>query len=261
MPLKISYFIDSVMNPSFALAYLRQGEPGVYDVVARRLVSSITGLTIKRVTSSFTQAKEELKDFKDRLQVKMCSVGKPLGEMSLWQAEVLYVVIRVLKPSVVVETGVASGISSAFMLRGLEANENGRLYSVDLPNYEEQLLAKGMYKVAGSLLPEGKEVGWLVPYKLKKKWDLRLGLVEDVLPALLKGLGSIEMFVHDSEHTYENMTFEYNVAWRHLANGGVLLSHDTTMNNAFRDFCSKIAKKPAVHFRSTGLMSFNGVRK
>jgi hypothetical protein len=49
-------------------------------------------------------------------------------------SEVLYVATRALKPSNIVETGVAAGLSSACILAALEKNGQGRLYSIDLPN-------------------------------------------------------------------------------------------------------------------------------
>jgi hypothetical protein len=42
--------------------------------------------------------------------------------------------VRSLKPRVIVETGVASGLSSAHILRALAANGTGTLHSIDLPN-------------------------------------------------------------------------------------------------------------------------------
>src|SRR5688500_12760767 len=50
------------------------------------------------------------------------------------EAAELYVIVRAAKPKVVVETGVASGISSAHILLALAANESGTLHSIDFPN-------------------------------------------------------------------------------------------------------------------------------
>jgi hypothetical protein len=45
------------------------------------------------------------------------------------KAEVYYSIVRLSKHSVVVETGVQSGISSSFILQALEKNGEGKLYS------------------------------------------------------------------------------------------------------------------------------------
>ena len=43
----------------------------------------------------------------------------------------LYYLCRILKPKNVIETGVAYGISSSYILQALEANKFGKLYSID----------------------------------------------------------------------------------------------------------------------------------
>jgi hypothetical protein len=110
-----------------------------------------------------------------------------------------------LKPDVIVETGVASGSSSAYTLHVMELNQKGFLYSIDLPNVD-----------VGAYIPKGKQTGWLVPIKLRHRWKLIFGRSQDELPILLKKLRSIDAFLHDSEHTYETMMFEYEDAWEHL---------------------------------------------
>lgn len=60
---------------------------------------------------------------------------------------------------------------------------------------------------------------------------------------LLEQLGKINMFIHDSQHSYENMMFEYITAWNHLKEGGILLSDDTNLNRAFIDFSAKVGSK------------------
>ncbi len=48
-------------------------------------------------------------------------------------ARLCYLACRATKPAVVVETGVAYGVTSAFILKALEGNCYGLLHSVDLP--------------------------------------------------------------------------------------------------------------------------------
>jgi hypothetical protein len=51
----------------------------------------------------------------------------------------LYVICRVAKPVRIVETRVASGLSTTYDLEALEKNGQGELYSIDMPNYEKIL--------------------------------------------------------------------------------------------------------------------------
>jgi hypothetical protein len=57
-------------------------------------------------------------------------------------------------------------------------------------------------------------VGWIVPKSLRERWTLILGKVEDKLPSLLDEFEAIDVFYHDSLHTYEHMMFEYNLLGR-----------------------------------------------
>jgi len=149
------------------------------------------------------------------------------------EAVELYALIRALKPAVVVETGVASGRSSAHILRALDRNGSGALHSIDLPNVQE-----------GSVLPIGRSSGWIVPDSLRNRWKLQLGDSRELLPLLLNSLGRVDVFLHDSDHSYEAMLFEFEQAYPSLAPGGLLLSDDTHLHAAWDDFCKKHHIRP-----------------
>jgi predicted O-methyltransferase YrrM len=135
----------------------------------------------------------------------------------------IYVLVRLWRPQVMVETGVFYGAMSAMILHAMERNGTGRLYSIDLP-----LEADG-------LKPSLR--GGLVPESLRSRWTLILGDSRDELPRLLGGLGSIDAFNHDSLHTTRHMTWEYETAWPFLRPGGLLSSHDTLLTPSWKRFC------------------------
>ena len=149
----------------------------------------------------------------------------------------LYIMTRILKPEIVIETGVFEGHSSLSVLLAVEENNKGFLYSIDLPSPE---------------LHPNKEPGWLVPEHLRKRWDLRLGKSSELLPGLLEELKEVDIFLHDSEHSYENMYWEYKTAWNHIRKGGLLLSHDISQNSAFRDFAKHISEDYYYMLRNLG---------
>jgi methyltransferase family protein len=150
------------------------------------------------------------------------------------EAAELYAIVRAAKPRVIVETGVASGLSSAHILRALAANGAGTLYSIDLPNVQE-----------GSVLPKGRTSGWIVPDSLRDRWKLQLGDTWVLLPDLLRTLDRLDLFLHDSDHSYEAMVFEYEQAFPKLEAGGLLLSDDDThTHSAWDDFCAKHSLRP-----------------
>jgi len=151
----------------------------------------------------------------------------------------LYFLVRELKPEIIIETGVHRGVSSLFILQALEDNGKGELYSIDLPLAEYDTDSRGVTK---SLLPPEK-IGVCVSKNLKKRWNLILGDSKKELPKLLSSLKSIDMFLHDSKHTYEHMMWEFDTIWPSLSEDGVLVSDDTNWNTSFVDFSVKVDRK------------------
>jgi predicted O-methyltransferase YrrM len=150
------------------------------------------------------------------------------GGQMMAEYSAIYALVRLLKPDRVLETGVADGTTSAYILRALEDNGRGRLYSIDVPSER---------------LPPGAAPGWIVDDGLRHRWTLRIGRSDELLKPLLDELGAIDVFLHDSLHTYDNMLFEYRTAWPFLTPGGLFLSHDIGRNAAFFDFAREVGKR------------------
>jgi Methyltransferase domain len=112
----------------------------------------------------------------------------------------LYALARLLRPRHVVEVGVSSGISSAYLLRALDRNGSGTLHSVDLPSHPRRRAGTAQNPRASWSLPAGRSSGWAVPFPLRKRWDLRLGDKAEVLPLLAEELPRIDLFVYDVPH-------------------------------------------------------------
>jgi len=159
-------------------------------------------------------------------QMLKLATNPELGTMlSPLRGPIVYVCVRTLKPIIMVETGVASGSSTCYILQAMELNRKGILYSVDLPGINP-----------GAIVPKGNETGWLVPPEIKHRWKLIVGKSQERLLSLLKTLNNVDAFLHDSEHTYETMMFEYETAWGYLREGGLFLSDDVNWNMAFDVF-------------------------
>jgi predicted O-methyltransferase YrrM len=127
----------------------------------------------------------------------------------------------------VVETGPFNGAASAFLLQALHDNGAGRLLSFDLPDAADALNVP---------LPAGHKPGWLVPDRLRDRFELVLGDTRKTLRPRLAAEPSIDLFFHDSLHTVRQMLFEYRSAWRRLRSGGLLVSDDVAWNRAFWAF-------------------------
>jgi predicted O-methyltransferase YrrM len=145
------------------------------------------------------------------------------GVMGALDCATLYGLTRWLRPAAVVESGGFIGMSSAFILKALADEDltTAKLYSIELSEDCEQ----------GALIPDGLQsaAGGFVPMRGKVEDFLK----RDQLP------GSIDMFLHDSSHSYRHMLWEFRQFWPRLRDGGLLVSHDVQMNAAFPEFIAR----------------------
>jgi len=159
------------------------------------------------------------------------------------KGEFLYLIVRLQKPAVMVETGVFDGISSTIILQAMEDNGTGSLVSIDLPAH--QPIAESTDAMKERELPDGRDPGWLIPEYLRHRHRLELGDSRKILPEILQQQSAIDIFLHDSLHSAEHMWFEYETAWPCLRSGGLLLSDDATWTPAFHRF-SRVRRRSYV---------------
>jgi predicted O-methyltransferase YrrM len=174
------------------------------------------------------------------------NTGRATGGNGYGEGLRLYAVLRKLRPRVAVETGVCNGVSTAFLLLALAENGAGELHSVDLPEIAGEHYEPGTFwdGKGGAVVPTGKEPGWMVPAALRDRWQFVLGRSQEELRPLLARLGTIDFFMHDSEHSEACMRFEFEAAWAALRDGGVLAADDVTANGAFAAFASLQGREP-----------------
>lgn len=141
-------------------------------------------------------------------------------------AQLLYTLVRHAKPSLVLEIGVADGRSTQVLLSALDANDKGRLISVDIDA-----------DVGGGA-------------RGHPRWELRIHapgkLSGRQLRDLLAEVGPPDLFFHDGSHTYFDQYTEYLTAWEHLVPGGILVSDDVDHSRAFVDLVKLLDVKPVV---------------
>jgi len=211
-----------------------------------RFLASITGVPLRRVRS-FLDEPSRSEFFADCLRQAEASFrALEIQSADLYAKKVLlqYAAVRAFQPEVVVETGVANGVSSAYLLLALLKNNRGTLFSIGLDDPQ--------------FLPFGKSLGWAVPERLRYRWKLIFGDAREVLPKLLVDIGSIDVFIHDSLHTYEHMLWEYRAAYPHLHPGGLLLSDDATWNSAFPEFAREVGAEHSQIIRGVGFLQKDG---
>jgi hypothetical protein len=151
------------------------------------------------------------------------------GDAGLVRA--IWCLIRHLKPAHVVETGVARGFTSRFIIEALESNRAGHLSSIDKPPMNPLLQ---------------QQIGIAVGDRYPGRWTLIKGTSKRHLPKLLSRLGLIDIFIHDSLHTEPNVRFELDRAWAALRPGGALVVDDVDTNCGFQSFAQAHADCPSL---------------
>ncbi len=158
----------------------------------------------------------------------------------------LYALCKITQPELVVETGVAYGLSTSYILQALHENKHGMLYSIDsvFRPWETDMM-----------------IGSAIPDKLANRWKLIRGSSKERLNDLLESLGQVDIFLHDSMHTYKNMIFEFEASWPHIKNNGFLLSDDISENNSFLEFYTSHNVTPILLSSSEKKPAFGIIQK
>jgi cephalosporin hydroxylase len=157
-------------------------------------------------------------------------ISSKIGGRQFWQVSAdeltfIYSITRTLQPRNVVETGVGPGTTSFAFLSALEKT-GGLLHSFDLGmKYGEE--------------EKGEPVGFIVPETMHRRWDLTLGNSKLTLPKELARIGSVDLFLHDSEHTKEHVIFELEAVFPYLSSRSLILVDNYDWTEAPNMFASK----------------------
>ena len=118
---------------------------------------------------------------------------------------------RHLRPRNAIETGVAHGVTSRFILEALYANKIGHLWSIDRPPLNHKW---------------HDQIGIAVGGRFPALWSYVKGSSRRRLPRILRRQAPIDLFVHDSLHSERNVRYEMDHAWRALREGGAIVVDD-----------------------------------
>lgn len=228
----------ALQNPVYAMKSLAREVTSADERFLSRLIGSKPG--VLRDFLNEPQGCDAFAFCLRNAETEMNRLNTPAADLYAKKILLQYSAVRAFRPKVVVETGVANGVSSAYLLLALEKNGSGTLYSIEVGDR--------------SYLPPGRENGWIVPEFLRSKWVLRLGDSKDLLPKVLAETQPVDVFIHDSLHTYEHMRWEFRTAYPFLRSGGVLISDDALWNKAFPEFAREVAAKEAQIIRGVGFL-------
>lgn len=180
--------------------------------------------TERKFSEIFRQSRKRIEDYPERY-------GGP-GDMR-GNLDLLYSVAESVGAQRIVETGVAYGWSSLVLLLAVNGKDDGYVYSTDLPYL--------------SLLDDTDNwVGIAVPDSLRSRWRLFAMADREGLPRALRSAKTVDLAHYDSDKTPEGRAFGYDIIWKHLKKGGVLMSDDIGDNLEFKRFSEKVERTPIV---------------
>ena len=193
-----------------------------YEITAKNqeylahTVSVVTGVSYSTAAGYLREIQEDedvkrhvveriKKGPKRRGSDETCAFGRRVG----W-----YAFVRILKPSVVVETGVDKGLGSVLLCAALKRNQ--------AEGFPGQYFGTDINPDAGFLLAE--------PYN-------RVGriLYGDSIQSL-QSIPSIDVFVNDSDHSAQYERQEYETIASKLTSGGLILGDNCHCNDVLADF-------------------------
>jgi hypothetical protein len=175
-----------------------------------------------------------------RLNALMADIGELLAAKGLgtgrhtygWYSDAesalgraVWCTTRHMGPEVVVETGVAHGVTSRIVLEALGQNDHGHLWSIDLPHPLDNRLHK--------------ETGAAVTDECRGRWSYLEGSSRQRLPALAAKVGQVNVFIHDSLHTGKNTLFEMEQVASVMPSGAVMVVDDIGSHDGFVTFAAK----------------------
>jgi hypothetical protein len=133
-----------------------------------------------------------------------------------------YALVRLMKPRVVVETGVDKGLGSVLLccalLRNRAEGHPGRYYGTDI----------------------NPQAGWLLSGRYKEVGNILYG---DSITSLQGLEETVDVFINDSDHSAEYEAREYEVIADKLGNGAIILSDNAHVSAALERFSFERARR------------------
>jgi len=173
------------------------------------VVSNVTGAAVQEVESLFAELEEDVA-FRSDLEGAI-RAGDRRHEFSRADAKQLserlgrrlgwYALVRILKPGLVVETGTDKGLGSVVLAQALMVNGEGRLVTIDIEP------ASGML--------------------LTSRYDEVVTRITGDSITSLGALTSVDLFIHDSDHSAEHEEAEFRCVAPALSSTAVLVSDNS----------------------------------
>lgn len=181
-------------------------------------------------SSLYSEIYEDVKLIEKEAMKKLSKLEVSLGGGGNYI--LLYFLIIKFKPQNVVETGVAAGWSSLFILRALKKNGKGHLFSSDFPYFR--------------LKNPEQYIGYLAKDETNKEnWSLDIRGDEVALKDFVNKLNSneIDLFHYDSDKSYLGRDRALKILSSKINSKTIIIFDDIQNNLHFKDYVIDNKKK------------------
>jgi hypothetical protein len=180
-PLKLRELVAAYRSPramshargaAFANVLLHAtGRPQISDQTYKQWLDELVGES--RMAAAWDQARDVVRRLYPQHKKNIADLTWPERvAQAPALADVFYITVRALEPAYVIETGVALGSTTSFILAALEHAGVGRLTSIDLPR------AGGMEQFGIT----DEQTGILAPNEFRHRWQFIAGDARFKLP-------------------------------------------------------------------------------
>ena len=183
-------------------------------------LSNISEFARKKSPSIWEESKIEGIKIEKKANKKLNNIKYQLGGGAAYP--LIYFLIRLLRPDIVVETGVAAGFSSLSILSALKKNKKGRLYSSDFPYFR--------------IKDPEKYIGIVVNKNLRKNWKLLIEGDKQNLPKIINEVNKIDIFIYDSDKTYIGKKESLEKIYPLLTKDSLIIIDDIEIDSFFHDY-------------------------
>ena len=194
-------------------------------------------LSIEQLVRSEKEFPKEIIDYIDKGKDLFHTVSKTQSSITdtRWNAEeqlfiLLYSLIKANNSKLIIETGVANGITTNAIMKAIEeSGADGELHSFDvLPETSKAYVGGG---------------NWIFHLLKGKNVHKQIKSAVSLLP-------KVDVWVHDSNHGYRWQKFEYLLALSVLSKNGILISDDIDASSAWGELAKTHFRKSYVIFDS-----------
>ncbi|MFH0733354.1 MAG: class I SAM-dependent methyltransferase [bacterium] len=193
------------------------------------LIATIAKTNYNTVYGYFTEIEED-KNLRNHLAkaIKNSSRNFVTDPYPLYGRRIgWYAFVRILKPKIVIETGVEKGLGSCVLTCALKKNDEegfkGYYYGTDI-NPEAGFLFGGEYKKYGEIL------------------------YGDSITSLKKLECNIDLFINDSDHSADYENDEYMTIYKQLSENAIILGDNSHCTTKLLEF-SRLMKRQFIFFK------------